>query len=137
MGSSGTHSFTDYPGSNGGRPNSDGGGNGGGGGSGGSSDRCENSITALALEEVATADYYSKHNAVPTLTTKVFVRRELVGSRVALATVSDNEVIGYVPTAYNYLRQCIQKGWTYEGTVTRSISGRVPQLSVDLSATLQ
>ena len=133
MGSSGTNSFTDYPGSNGGRPNF-GDGSGSGGAGGGTTDRCENSIAALALEEVATAEYYSKHNSIPTLKTPVFVRPELVGSRVALATVSGNEVIGYVPTAYNYLRQCIQKGWTYDGVVSRSISGRVPQLSVDLSA---
>ncbi len=137
MGSAGTHTFTDYPGSGGGRPPSNGksgSGGGGTGGGGGTVDKCENGISDLPLEEVALSDFYTEHEKPPPEKTKVRVRETLVDGRVAVETDPGSEVIGYVPTAYNYLRKCISKGWSYRGKISSSSSGKIPKIQIDLSA---
>lgn len=133
MGSAGTNTFSDYPGSSGGRPSGKSGGGGGGGG-GGKSDKCDVIVNDLQLEEVALSEYFTAHGKPPTEKTKVKVRDKLVGGRVAVETESGGEVIGYVPTAYNFLRQCISQGWSYSGKVASSSAGKVPKLQVDLVA---
>jgi hypothetical protein len=130
VGSAGTNSFTDYPGSSGGRPNANGGGGRGGGS--GKSDKCDISVEDLQLEEIALSDYYTKNKEPPPEKTKVRVREKLVDGRVAVET-DGGEVIGYVPTAYNYLRQCISQGWKYRGKVSSSSTGKLPKLKVDLA----
>lgn len=126
MGSSGTNRFSDYPGSSGG-------GGGGGGGSGGVPDKCVSSIS-VELEDVATSDYFVKHGEVPKPKTSVRVRLKLVGGRVAVETISSNEVIGNLPTTYNYVRRCSVQGWKYEGIIVASSSGKLPKIKVDLGA---
>jgi hypothetical protein len=137
VGSSGTNSFSDYPGSSGGRPSNgtSGGGSSGGGGSGGGgkSDKCDITLSDLALEEVALSEYFTKHKSPPAEKTKVRLREKLVDGRLAVET-EIGEVIGYVPTAYNYLRQCVSQGWKYHGKVSASSTGKVPKVKVDLAA---
>lgn len=131
MGSSGTNTFSDYPGSGGGRP----GGKGGGGGGGGEekTDKCDVTLDDLSLEDVALSEYFTEKEKSPPENTKVRVREKLVDGRVAVETES-GEVIGYVPTAYNYLRQCISQGWKYRGKVSTSSSGKIPRVQVHLAA---
>jgi hypothetical protein len=137
MGSTGTGKFSDYPGSSGGRPS----GTPGGGGGGGSPtkpddvDKCGRAISDMSLEEVALADYFKNHKAVPPVKTKVRVRKKLVGGRVAVETTASSEVVGYVPTVYNYLRGCMEKGWKYEGQVDDSSKGKLPKVKVSLVGT--
>ena len=132
MGSRGTGRFRDYPGTGG--SGSGGGGGGGGGGKPREVDKCAAAIEDLRLEEVALSDYYKTHKSVPPEKTKVRVRDKLVDKRIAVETVSGNEVIGFVPTAYNYLRQCMTAGWTYTGKVTSSSAAKLPKVTVDLAA---
>lgn len=127
MGSKKTGKWTDFPGS---------GGDGGGGGEKGKPtdvDKCAGPIEDLPLEEVALSPYYKAHKAVPPEKTKVRVREKLVDKRIAVETESGQVVIGYVPTAYNYLRQCMSNGWTYTGKVTGSSAGKLPKITVDLT----
>jgi hypothetical protein len=138
MGSIGTGKFTDYPGSAGGHPGKGqkgkgGGGRGGGGGGGG--DRCDLAIHNLALDEVATSEYFRNHGHAPRTGTQVRVRGKLVGSRIAVETSGADEVVGYMPTEYNYLRQCMSRGYKYEGNVASSLGGLLPQVTVDLTPT--
>jgi hypothetical protein len=139
VGSSGTSSFSDYPGSRGGSSNGGSskgkGGDGGGDGGGGSTDECAAAIND-ALEDVATSAYYAKHGKVPPPKTKVRIRSKLVGGRVAVETVADSEVIGNLPTKYNYVVKCMKQSWTYEGTVESSSAGRLPKVTVDLGASM-
>jgi hypothetical protein len=136
MGSVGTDRFSDYPGSSGGRPDTGkkGGGGGGGGGEGGG-DQCELAIADLALEEVATSEYFTSHSRVPRVGTQVRLRKKLVGSRIAVEISKSGEVLGLVPTEYNYLRQCMSRGFEYTGTVVSSSTGPLPEVSVDLTPT--
>lgn len=134
MGSGGSGNFTDYPGSKGGKPNGGkkGGGGGGGGGKPEEPNKCADPINDLALEDVATSPYFTKHNAVPPVKTKVRIRKKLVSGRIAVETVSDGEVVGNIPTMYNYLRKCLEKGWTYDGQVVDSSAGKLPKVKVSL-----
>ena len=131
MGSTGTGSFSDYPGSQGGRPEKGGGGSSGGGGSGG--DNCEMVISGMMLEDVANCEYFLNHDLVPKAGTQVQARVRLVKGRVAVETTVKGEVIGYVPTKYNYLRACMTDGWQYSGNVVEATGGQLPKVKIDLS----
>lgn len=138
MGSSGTGSFTDYPGSQGGRPGNNSGGkksgSGGSGGSGGgSADQCEKQISSLRLEEVANCEYYENHQSTPSVGTQVRVREKLANRRVAIETSINGEIVGYMPTMYNYIKACMKDGWQYSGKVAQARSGQNPKVAVDLS----
>jgi hypothetical protein len=141
MGSSGTGNFSDYPGSAGGRPSGGqtSGGKGGGGRAGGGkpddTDQCQRFLTDVSLEEVALAEYFKNHNTVPPPKTKVRTRKKLVGGRIGVETVSSSEVVGYLPTVWNYLRGCMQKGWEYGGQVDDSSASKLPKVKVSLTAT--
>lgn len=86
------------------------------------------------LEEVALAEYFTEFGILPPENTKVRIREKLVGGRLAVETASGSKVIGYIPTAYNYLRQCISKGWSYVGVVSKSSSGKIPKVQVNLTS---
>src|SRR5467141_2446765 len=105
MGSSGTGRLTDYPGSGRGRQ---------GGSQGGSSgaDQCKKKIDEQ-LEDVATSAYYKNHKGVPPTGTKVEVVQQ---KRISFASTA-GEVIGHLPTQYNYLAACLADGFKYAGTV--------------------
>jgi hypothetical protein len=98
-------------------------------------DLCEKPLRNVALEEVATAPYYLEHEDVPSAGTSVSVRRALVGGRIAVETVDGAQVIGYVPTERNYLRRCMEQGYSYRGSVVSSAALPVPSVRVDLEAT--
>ena len=129
MGSTGTGRFSDYPGSSEGSGSGAGGGGSQGGGK--SSDKCESAIGELPLEEVATCEYFEKSKDVPSVGTEVKLKEELVGGRLAVVTNS-KEVVGFLPTKYNYLLKCIKKGFTYVGVVLSSNSGELPTVKIDL-----
>lgn len=123
MGSSGTGRFTDYPGSGG--TSSKGGKQGGSSGE----DGCKKPISEQ-LEDVGRCDYFKTHKAVPKAGTPVAVVQD---KRIAVTTVK-GEVIGYLPTKYNYLAGCLAAGYKYGGTVATSKDTPVPAVLVDLNA---
>ena len=49
--------------------------------------------------------------------------------------VKSNEglIIGYLPTKYNYLRNCILKGFTYTGVVSNASSTPINTVVVDIT----
>ena len=53
--------------------------------------------------------------------------------RVAVVSEGD-EVIGYLPVEYNYLRRCIEQEFSYTGEVVLSASRPIPTVRVTLSA---
>lgn len=120
MGSTKTGRFNDYPGGKReGRPTGPG------------NDQCEKAIGNIILEEVANCEYYNIHNDVPPNGTNVILRQQLVGGRLAIE-LGSREVVGFLPTHYNYLRQCMEQGYRYVGVITSSISGTLPNVRIDL-----
>ncbi len=120
MGSTGSGSFTDYSQY---KPT---GSSGNGGGSG--EDICGKAFSTH-LQEVSRCFYYLNYNTIPPLGTDVKVRFN--GLRLSVETLSGEE-IGYLPTRYNYLKNCLADNFTYSGKVTSSTETPVPSVHVDI-----
>ena len=120
MGSSGTDNFSDY--SNYPRAIK------GVTGAVDSEDKCALAFSTL-IENVDTCEYYSKKGTLPEVGTEVYIDfkvRLLVKSNEGL-------IIGYLPTKYNYLRNCILKGFTYTGVVSNASSTPINTVVVDIT----
>ena len=85
-----------------------------------------NKAVATSLEDVATSDYFKKHGTVPPNGTPV-----IITSTSRIVAVDDKgDVIGNLPTEYNYLLGCIEEGYQYEGEVTDSFTSPLPSTSI-------
>lgn len=85
-----------------------------------------NKAVATSLEDVATSDYFKKHGTVPLKGTPV-----IITSTSRIVAVDDKgDVIGNLPTEYNYLLGCIEEGYQYEGEVTDSFTSPLPSTSI-------
>lgn len=92
--------------------------------------KCDRAV-ATVLEDVETCDYYKKNKRVPTKGTYV-----KVAMKTRLVALDENgDVIGYIPTEYNYLLECLNDGYQYEGEVSGSFV--TPVISVYIAATPQ
>ena len=134
MGSSGYGRFGDYPGS------SSFGSYGGTGNQGNSSEYnreldCPVAIDLIILEDVATSEYYSTRHRLPSPGEDVELKDCLHEGRLVVISSSTGEIIGNLPTEYNYLLDCLTKGYLYEGEVSGSFETPVP--SVYIAATPQ
>jgi len=123
MGSTGSGSFSDYPGS---RPKEGGEGTGGGGASG--EDRCARAFSC-ALEEVEQCDYFSANGGVPPTNTALTIEQR---GRL-FAVDASGQTVGALPTRFNYLADCMVAGFTYEGRVISSASAPVASVNVDFA----
>lgn len=97
-------------------------------------DRCDEPLPEIALEDVATSEYFRRTRAVPTRGTEVRLRTALVGGRLGVEVTETSELLGLVPTEYNYLRACIGRGYGYTSAVTSSADRPVPTVRVQLTA---
>lgn len=90
--------------------------------------KCDRAV-ATVLEDVETCDYYKKYGKVPAKGTYVRIDKTM-----RLVAVDENgDVIGHLPTEYNYLLECLNEGYQYEGVVSGSFD--IPVLSVYIAAT--
>ncbi len=122
MGSSGTGKFSDYSKST--QANT----SGGNGGSSGE-DPCAAEVDAV-LEEVERSQYYKLHNSLPSVGIHVGV---MLKERLAVEV--NGELIGYLPTEYNYLASCIKSGSTYSGVITSVANHPVFRIQVHIART--
>lgn len=92
--------------------------------------KCDRAV-ATVLEDVETCDYYMKNGKVPAKGTyiKIALKTRLV------ALDENGDVIGHLPTEYNYLLECLNSDYQYEGEVSGSFDTPVP--SVYIAATPQ
>lgn len=129
MGSTGSGSFTDYPGST--KEKDKGQGSGGSGGGGEQPDRCAKAF-AVTLEDVEHNDFFKAHGGVPNVGTELRVAHK---KRIVAVTTS-GEVVGNLPISMNYLAACLKDGYTYTGVVRASSAGTtVAIVSADFAAT--
>lgn len=134
MGSSGSGKFGTYRIGNG----------GGSGGSGivtenGGNGRpneieCPSIIENIRLEDVATSEYYVNHNSLPTSGDSVYLNNTIYKGRLVVKTTSTDEIIGNLPTQYNFLISCIKNGIHYNGFVVASGVTPIPFVVVTLNA---
>jgi hypothetical protein len=123
MGSSGTGRLTDYSSKEKKEPKTPGSETGGSSGR----DPCSESFTAK-LEDVARSHFYATKGALPANGSQVDVK--LLGRLVVYAAGAD---LGFLPTKYNYLAGCINRGFKYSGTVISTATAPVPMISVEIS----
>lgn len=120
MGSSGTGNFSDYLNFQGAIKGVTGGVD--------SEDKCTLAFLTL-IEDVDTCEYYCKKGVLPAVGTEVYV-----DFKVRLVVKSnDGLIIGYLPTKYNYLRNCIVKGFNYTGVVSVASSTSINTVVVDIT----
>ena len=92
--------------------------------------KCDRAV-ATVLEDVETCDYYKKHGKVPAKGS--YMR---IDKKMRLVAVDENgDIIGHLPTEYNYLLECLNDGYQYEGEVSGSFDTPIP--SVYIAATPQ
>jgi hypothetical protein len=131
MGSTGTGRFTDYPGTpRGSAKSKDQGGTGGG--EANETNQCERKLENVTLEEVARCAFYKPAEDLPSVGTSVVVCTSLVGGRIGVQTAEGGQVVGLLPTEYNYLLQCMKQGYQYAGAVVSAKLRPVPVVRVDL-----
>jgi hypothetical protein len=130
MGSRGTGRFGDYqPGHD---KDTTGGSDGPGTESKGKANVCEQVIEEIILEEVARCEYYQTHKNVPPVGSRISLRTKLVGGRLAIETES-REILGYLPTMFNYLRGCMEQKYRYAGQVIYSnLANKIPDVTIEL-----
>lgn len=87
--------------------------------------KCDRAV-ATVLEDVETCDYYKKNGHVPAKGTyvKIALQTRLV------AVDEKGDVIGHLPTEYNYLLECLNDGYQYEGEVSGSFETPVPSVYI-------
>jgi hypothetical protein len=124
MGSSGSGSFSDYPGTK--AKEVEGEGVGVAGGDSGV-DRCRLAFAAL-LQDVGNCEYFAKHNNVPASGTQLGIVFD--GKRVFAVDLNGLKV-GALPTSHNYLAGCLAFGVTYVGLVSSSAVSPVPTVEAD------
>ena len=84
---------------------------------GGSGDECSKRIQEI-LEDVERCDYFDSHGELPAGGLSI----SLVASQRIEAQTAEGETIGYLPTKYNYVADCIKRGYSYTGVVSTSVS---------------
>ncbi|MGF7000534.1 hypothetical protein [Paraburkholderia sp. GAS32] len=124
MGSSGSGSFSDYPGTKAKEVEGDGAGMAGGASG---VDRCKQAFHAL-LEDVGNSDYYSQFRNVPAAGDQLAIVFDM--KRIFAVDVNGVKV-GALPTLFNYLAACLASDVTYVGVVSSSAVAPVPTVAAD------
>ena len=93
---------------------------------------CPDSIELIKLEDVPFSEYYKTYNNVPAKDEKVKLRNTLHNGRLVVELLSTNEIIGNLPTEYNYLFNCVRKGKAYFGEINSSGINPIPYVVVSL-----
>lgn len=93
---------------------------------------CPPVIEYIKLEDVAISQYYVAHNSLPNPGESVKLHGTIVNGRLVVTVSSTGEILGNLPTEYNYLINCLMRGITYTGTVASSGVSPVPFAVVSL-----
>jgi hypothetical protein len=124
MGSSGSGSFSDYPGTKAKEVEGDGSGMAGGASG---VDKCKQAFHCL-LEDVGNSDFYAQSNTVPATNTPLSI---VFDKRRIFAVDANGVKVGALPTSFNYLAACLAAQVTYVGVVRSSAVVPVPTVEAD------
>lgn len=95
---------------------------------------CPDVIEHIRLEDVAISEYYVNKHSLPNSSEAVELRNTIYKGRLVVTSTSTGEILGNLPTQYNYLINCIKRGTKYTGTVISSGKSPVPFVVVSLHA---
>ena len=125
MGSTGSGSFSDYDNER--KKSSNSTGQESNNGTSGE-DPCTKAFST-SLDEVSTCDYYKINKIVPEAGENVKIEFNVR----LIAVNEDNIILGYLPTKYNFLRACMEDGFSYSGVVNHSTLTPIPSIEVDIA----
>jgi hypothetical protein len=97
----------------------------------GGTTKCDDSIDA-ALEDVSRHEYFTVTGKLAKKGTPVRLRATINLGRLVVEESATGKVIGNLPTRFHYVLLCLKNGYSYEGEVTLSRSGKVPVVEVHL-----
>src|SRR5258706_6167257 len=124
MGSRRSGRLTDYPG---GKTQDKSGSSGDGGPA--PEDRCSRAFS-VTLEDVEHCAFFKSHGSAPKIGTDLQIARK---KRIVAETPA-GEVVGNLPTNFNYLAGCLNDGFKYVGKVIDSSKGPpVAKVAVDFA----
>jgi hypothetical protein len=121
MGSTGSGRLSDYSGK---KSSHSSGKDGGASGE----DKCGKAFSTH-LEDVGTSAYFENNDDVPSPGESVSIK---FNKRI-VAFLEDGTIIGNLPTAYNYLKPCMDEGFEYSGAISSSSTSPTPRISVDIT----
>lgn len=104
-----------------------------GGGTKLATDVCDRIIESATIEEVEKTHYHKKHHKVPLEGEYVELRKTLEEGRLVIEHVLSRLSIGYLPTRFNYLAQCLASGKQYSGKVVKSANSPCARIIITLS----
>ena len=95
---------------------------------------CPKTIQNIKLEDVATSEYYMRYQSPLATGEAVRLRSAIYNGRLVIEKTNSQEILGNLPTQYNYLINCIKNGLLYSGFVTVAGNTPIPYAVVTLSA---
>lgn len=103
-----------------------------GSGGGGGEIHCPLRIELIRLEDVAISEYYTNNGTLPEPGEEVELNHDLYKGRLVVSVSSTGEILGNLPTKYNYLISCLMRGINYYGYVESSGYNPIPFAVVTL-----
>lgn len=86
----------------------------------------------ILLEDVALSEYYLKNKSVPKPKQKVQISDTILNGRLVVELTSNNQIIGNLPTDFNFLRLEIQNGNRFTGEIAFSGIDPMPNIAIKL-----
>lgn len=78
-------------------------------------DKCDKIIENELLENCGDYDYFNNQMLPLEIGTKIFLKAE---QRIVVFDLSTNSSIGALSTRYEYIRQCISRGYEFHGEIS-------------------
>lgn len=91
-------------------------------------DQCVGEFS-VSLEDVESSEFYTTHESLPEVGAQLSIS---VDKRVT-AVAETGEVVGNLPTQFNYLKLCIDEGYEYKSIVTQSLTTPMPRVVITVS----
>lgn len=95
---------------------------------------CEQSLESITLEDVGLSKFYNNNNIVPNIGREVEIAPNIINGRLVVQTTDTKEVVGNMPSKYNYILACLKSNYWYTGVVIYSSKNPIPNVVVDLNA---
>ena len=87
---------------------------------------CEKAFET-SVEDIEVNDYYISMGSVPPTGSRVVL--SFNGKRIVVVGDS-GKTIGNMPTAYNYLLDCLEEGYEYVGEIVASVEKPLPSVYI-------
>jgi hypothetical protein len=96
--------------------------------------KCGKNVGIVILEDVSLYDYFINNNNLPPIYDSIEISFHDISKRIVAVSSSTNEVIGALPTKFNFLLICLKHGFVYSGEVIASATHPILRVEVQINA---